>query len=108
MASVPGTPSHRYHPSYCEENVYWLCQELGAASAGDEEWFAVFVSNPSRQVQLTYGSGAATSCQSCRRASKCGDAPRCSCGNSALAERQEITWSAGTTTFSCCRGGPTH
>ncbi len=56
MASVPGTPSHRYHPSYCEENVYWLCQELGAASAGDEEWFAVFVSNPSRQVQLTYGS----------------------------------------------------
>ncbi len=63
MATVPGTPPHRYHPSYCEENVYWLCRELGAASTGDEEWFAVFVSNPSRQVQLTYGSSAATSCQ---------------------------------------------
>lgn len=38
----------QYHPSFCEENVYWLCSNLGTDSDG---WFAVFISNPAQQVQ---------------------------------------------------------
>ncbi len=37
--------AHRYHPFYCEENVWWLCQEERFA---EQKRYAVFISNASR------------------------------------------------------------
>jgi hypothetical protein len=43
------TPGHRYQPCYCEENVWWLCQDESVAAL--ERW-VVFISNPAHQVVL--------------------------------------------------------
>ncbi len=40
-ASTP----HRYHPFYCEENVWWLCQEPRFV---DLQRYAVFITNAAR------------------------------------------------------------
>ena len=57
MATAAARP-HQYHPSFCEENVYWLCSNLGTEADG---WFAVFISNPAQQVQ-----GLRPSCSACQ------------------------------------------
>ena len=57
MATAAARP-HHYHPSFCEENVYWLCSNLGTEADG---WFAVFISNPAQQVQ-----GLRRSCSTCQ------------------------------------------
>ena len=41
---------HRYAPSYCEENVWWLAQEARFAGLPAE---AVIVSNAARAVQMS-------------------------------------------------------
>ncbi len=43
------TGLHRYHPCYCEENVWWLCQHQGVASF--DRW-VVFISNAERRCAL--------------------------------------------------------
>jgi hypothetical protein len=40
---------HRYQPLYCEENVWWLCQEARLSPL--PRWVA-FVSNPARQLPM--------------------------------------------------------
>ena len=50
--------TYSYHPSFCEENVYWLCDRVAAERAEEGgEWFAVFVSNPSQQVRRNHTVG---------------------------------------------------
>jgi len=39
----------RYHAFYCGENVWWLCQQ---ARFAEQSCWAVFISNPTRQVAI--------------------------------------------------------
>uniref|UniRef100_A0A2P2KZ55 Protein N-terminal glutamine amidohydrolase n=1 Tax=Rhizophora mucronata TaxID=61149 RepID=A0A2P2KZ55_RHIMU len=49
-------------PSYCEENVYFLCKklcELGVADADGLDLFVVFISNEKKQVPLWHQKASA-------------------------------------------------
>ncbi len=51
---APFTP--RYHPFYCEENAWWLCQEAGLQ---DQDPHVVFISNPGLECLFWHQRAAA-------------------------------------------------
>lgn len=40
-----------YHPYYCEENIYKLCETITGINGYNKELFAVFISNEEKKVR---------------------------------------------------------